>query len=227
MLRGLWVQRGKQFVKITFARQHSKEIINHDAPRLTPYFYREIRMRWLGLLLVLLLVPVTGCAVNTRASTYIVETKGPYKLDTGDTVRVTVYGDAELTNSYKIDDSGAVAFPLVGPVKVRGGTTDMAASRIAAALSNGFMRNPDVAVEVAEYRPFFIQGEVTNSGQFPYVYGMTVRAAISTAGGFRETADRGKVVVYRRQGDQMAKSSVDLDFPIYPGDTIVISERWL
>ena len=63
---------------------------------------------------------------------------------------------------------------------MRGGTTEQAASRLANALSNGFMRNPDVAVEVDQYRPFYIQGEVRNSGQFPYVYGMTVRAAIST-----------------------------------------------
>jgi polysaccharide export outer membrane protein len=183
-------------------------------------------MRWLGLFSLLLLVPVAGCAVNTRAATYLVETKGPYQLDTGDSVRVTVYGDAELSETYNVDDSGAVAFPLVGPVKVRGVTTSVAASRIAAALANGYMRNPDVAVEVAEYRPFFIQGEVTNNGQFPYVYGMTARAAISTAGGFRETADRGRVVVYRRQGDQMVKGTVDLDYPIYPGDTVVVLERW-
>ena len=88
------------------------------------------------------------------------------------------------------------------------------------------MRNPDVAVEVADYRPFFIQGAVKNAGQFPYVYGMTVRAAISTAGGFSDTADRNRAMVYRRQGDQMAKGTVDLDFPIFPGDTIVILERW-
>jgi polysaccharide export outer membrane protein len=89
------------------------------------------------------------------------------------------------------------------------------------------MRNPNVVVEVAEYRPFFIQGEVTTSGQFPYVYGMTVRAAISTAGGFKDTADRGSVTLYRRQGTQMMKTRVNLDFPIQPGDTVVVSERWL
>lgn len=182
-------------------------------------------MRWLQILTMVLVLPLAACA-TTRPATYLVETKGPYQLDTGDAVRVTVYGDAELTNTYRIDDSGAIAFPLVGPVPVRGGTTTVAASRIAAALANGYMRNPDVAVEMAEYRPFFIQGEIGTPGQFPYVYGMTVRAAISTAGGFTPTAERDSAVVYRRQGDQMAKGTVDLDFPIYPGDTIVIAERW-
>ncbi len=182
-------------------------------------------MRWLPILIVALASPLAGCA-TTSPATYLVETKGPYQLDTGDAVRVTVYGDAELSSTYRVGDSGAIAFPLVGPVQVRGQTTTGAAARLAAALAKGYMRNPDVAVEVAEYRPFFIQGEITNAGQFPYVYGMTVRAAISTAGGFSDTANRDEAVVYRRQGNEMAKGVVGLDFPIFPGDTIVIQERW-
>lgn len=182
-------------------------------------------MRWLPILIVALVPPLAGCA-TTSPATYLVETKGPYQLDTGDAVRVTVYGDAELSSTYRVDDAGSIAFPLVGPVQVRGSTTTGAASRLAAALANGFMRNPNVAVEVAEYRPFFIQGEISNAGQFPYVYGMTVRAAISTAGGFSDTANRDEAVVYRRQGNEMAKGTVGLDFPIFPGDTIVIQERW-
>ena len=182
-------------------------------------------MRWFPILTIILTLPLAACA-STRPATYLVETKGPYQLDTGDTVRVSVYGDQDLSNTYRVDDSGAIAFPLVGPVQVRGTTTKMAASRLAGALANGYMRSPDVAVEIAEYRPFFIQGEVDNAGQFAYVYGMTVRAAISTSGGFTDTADRSRAVVYRRQGDQMVKGNVELDFPIYPGDTIVILERW-
>lgn len=182
-------------------------------------------MRWLPVVALALILPLSACA-STRNAHYLVETKGPYTLDTGDAVRVTVYGDAELSTTYRVADNGAIAFPLVGPVAVRGQTTTAAASRIAGALSNGYMRDPDVAVEIEEYRPFFIQGEVTSSGQFPYVYGMTARAAISTAGGFTETADRNKVIVYRRQGNEMVRGVVDLDFPIYPGDTVVVSERW-
>jgi polysaccharide export outer membrane protein len=106
-------------------------------------------------------------------------------------------------------------------------TTQMAAANIAGALANGYMRNPDVAVEIDTYRPFFIQGAVKTAGQFTYVYGMTVRAAISTAGGYTETADRSRATIYRRQGKQMVKGTVSLDFPIFPGDTIVIAERWL
>lgn len=178
-------------------------------------------------LLLALLLPLTACAVNTRPATYLVETKGPYQLDTGDVVRVAVYGDATLSTTYQVDDSGAIALPLVGPVPARGRTTKELSAYIAEALARGYMRNPNVAVEVDQYRPFFIQGEVENAGQFPYVYGMTVRAAVSTAGGFTDTADRNRAIVYRRQDNQMVKGTVDLDFPIYPGDTVVVIDRWL
>lgn len=183
-------------------------------------------MRWLATLTVALMLPLAACATTTGPSTYLVDTKGPYTLDTGDTLRVAVYGDTEISTTYRVDDSGAISFPLVGSVQVRGQTAKGASDRVAAALAKGYMRNPNVSVEVAEYRPFFIQGEVRNSGQFPYVYGMSVRAAVSTAGGFTDTADRNRAVVYRRQGNQMVKGTVDLDFPIYPGDTVVLMERW-
>lgn len=184
-------------------------------------------MRWFRLLLLLLLIPLAGCALNARPSTYLVDVKGPYALDTGDVVRVTVYAEPELTKSYRVDDGGAISLPLVGAVKVRGLTTQMAAAAVTAALADGFIREPSVAIEIEQYRPFYIQGAVKNAGQFTYVYGMTVRAAISTAGGHSDTADRSKAIVYRRQGKEMVKGVVGLDFPLYPGDTIVISERWL
>lgn len=186
-------------------------------------------MRWLRFLLIAFVLPLalSACAMNGRPSTYLVETKGPYALDTGDTVRVTVYGEAELTKSYVVDDAGSLALPLIGSVNVRGKTTQMAAAEITAALAAGYIREPSVAVEIETYRPFFIQGAVKNGGQFPYVYGMSIRAAISTAGGFSDTADRSRAILYRRQGKEMVKGTVNLDFPVFPGDTIVVSERWL
>ncbi|HVY52522.1 MAG TPA: polysaccharide biosynthesis/export family protein [Devosia sp.] len=184
-------------------------------------------MRWLQLLLVLLLVPLAACSLNGKMSSYPVEASGPYTLDGGDVIAVAVYGDDSLSKTYKVDDTGTVSLPLVGPVPVRGLTVNQAAGAIAAALANGFMRNPNVAVQIDTYRPFYIQGAVKNGGQFAYVPGMTIRAAISTAGGYSDTANRSRATIYRRQGAQMIKSNVGLDFPIYPGDTIVIAERWL
>ncbi len=173
-----------------------------------------------------LAVLLAACSGGLRGA-YSVASGGPYLLDTGDAVRVTVYGEPDLSNSYRVDDGGYIAFPLTGPIAVRGTTTQIAASRLTAALAAGYLRNPNVAVEVTEYRPFFIQGEVGSPGQYPFVYGMTARAAISTAGGFTEIANRDHVLIYRLMSSgRMAKGSVNLDFPIYPGDTIVVEDRW-
>ena len=183
-------------------------------------------MRWLQFLLLLVLLPLGACSLNSVTS-YPTEHRGPYTLDGGDILRISVYGDESISKTYKVDDNGTLSFPLVGLVPVRGMTTAQAAGAIAAALANGFMRNPNVSVEIDTYRPFFIQGAVKNGGQFAYVPGMTVRAAVSTAGGYSDTANRNRVTIYRKRGDQMDKASVDLDFPIYPGDTLVVPERWL
>ena len=173
-----------------------------------------------------LAVFLAACSSGLHKS-YEVDTAGPYLLDTGDVVRVTVYGEDNLSNTYRVDDAGNISVPLTGPIEARGSTTQTVAARLTAALAAGYLRNPNVAVEVAEYRPFFIQGEVAGPGQYPFVYGMTARAAISTAGGFKETASRDHVLIYRPlPGNKMAKGSVDLDFPIEPGDTIVIEDRW-
>lgn len=191
----------------------------------------EIRMSFGTLFRVLVVVAFAGmlaaCSGGASVrSAYSVATGGPYLLDTDDVLRITVYGETDLSNTYRIDDRGYISFPLTGPIQVRGVTTQVVSSRLTAALANGYLRNPNVAVEVATYRPFFIQGEVKNPGVFAFVYGMTARAAISAAGGFSETANRDRVVIYRRQGAKMAKGSVDLDFPIYPGDTVVVEDRW-
>jgi polysaccharide export outer membrane protein len=184
-------------------------------------------MRWLQLCLLLVLLPLAACSLNGKTTTYPLEPRSVYTLGGGDMIRVKVYGDETVTGTYKVDDAGTVSMPLVGQLRVSGMTTAQTAAAIAAALANGFVRNPDVAVEIETYRPFFIQGAIKTGGQFPYVSGMTVRAAVSTAGGYSDTAQRQRATIYRKVGENMHKSVVDLDFPIFPGDTIVISERWL
>ena len=177
--------------------------------------------------IIVLFISISACAITPNSNNYLVETAGPYRLDTGDIIRVSVYGDKDLTGNFQVSDAGTISYPLVGQINARSFTTKQIAANITAALSNGYMRNPNVAVEIATYRPFFIQGEVTRSGQYPYVYGMTVRAAIAVAGGFSDVAERNKVVIYRKRGAEMIKGTVKLDFPIQPGDTIVILDRWL
>lgn len=152
--------------------------------------------------------------------------RGPYLLDTGDRLRVVVFGQEGLTNSYAVDATGAIAMPLIGLVPAAGRSTDMLARDIAVKLRGGFIREPSVSVEVETYRPFFIMGEVTAGGQFPFVAGMTAQNAIAIAGGFTPRANRWNIEVTRKVNGQLYRADVPLTHPLAPGDTVVVRERW-
>jgi polysaccharide export outer membrane protein len=149
-----------------------------------------------------------------------------YHLDAGDKLRVVVYGQEGLTNTYAIDAAGAITMPLIGPVPARGRTPSGLASEISAKLRSGFIRDPSVAVEVEAYRPFFILGEVAAPGQYPYVPNMTVETAIAIAGGFSPRAKRDVVTVTHTDGNGPGRYAVPLGTAISPGDTVFVSERW-
>ena len=149
-----------------------------------------------------------------------------YHLDAGDKLRVVVYGQEGLTNTYAIDASGMITMPLIGRVPARGRTPAGLAGDIAAKLRNGYIREPSVAVEVETYRPFFILGEVAAPGQYPYVPNMTVESAVAIAGGFSPRARRDFVTVTHTDGAGTARFMVPLGTPIGPGDTVQVGERW-
>ena len=150
----------------------------------------------------------------------------PYTLDSGDRMRIVVFGQEGLTNSYIVDVAGKIAMPLIGAVSARGLTTPQLARAIAERLRQGFIREPHVAIEVEAYRPFFILGEVTAPGQYPYVPNMTVETAVAIAGGFTPRAYRYDVEVSRSSSGVTARQKVPLIAPVRPGDTITVSERW-
>ncbi len=152
--------------------------------------------------------------------------QAPYTLDSGDRLRVVVFGQDGLTNSYVVDVSGDIAMPLIGSVAARGLTTDQLSSRIAGLLRQGYVRDPHVAVEVEAYRPFFILGEVTQPGQYPYVANMTVETAVAIAGGFTPRGYKREVVISRNYGNQAYRFKTPITAQIQPGDTIQVEERW-
>ena len=118
-----------------------------------------------------------------------------YRLDAGDKLRVVVYGQEGLTNTYAIDAGGSITMPLIGSVPARGRTPAGLAAEITAKLRNGYIREPSVAVEIEAYRPFFILGEVAAPGQYPYVPNMSVESAVAIAGGFSPRARRDSVTL--------------------------------
>ncbi|CAL80722.1 Conserved hypothetical protein; putative polysaccharide export protein [Bradyrhizobium sp. ORS 278] len=149
-----------------------------------------------------------------------------YHLDAGDKLRVVVYGQEGLTNTYAIDASGSITMPLIGSVPARGRTTAGLAAEIMAKLRNGYIREPSVAVEIEAYRPFFILGEVQAPGQYPYVPNMTVESAIAIAGGFSPRARRDIVTLTHTDAGGAARYEVPLGTSLRPGDTIQVGERW-
>ncbi len=149
-----------------------------------------------------------------------------YTLDSGDRLRVVVFGQDGITNSYTVDAGGNVNLPLIGAVPARGASTQQLAKSIADRLRQGYVREPHVTVEVETYRPFFILGEVTTPGQYPYVANMTVETAVAIAGGFSARASKKTVELTRNSTMQRMRGDVPLSYPLQPGDTIVVKERW-
>jgi polysaccharide biosynthesis/export protein len=149
-----------------------------------------------------------------------------YKLDAGDKLRVVVYGQEGLTNSYAIDAGGSITMPLIGAVPARGRTPAGLAAEITAKLRNGYIRDPSVAVEIESYRPFFILGEVAAPGQYPYVPNMSVESAVAIAGGFSPRARRDTVTLTHTDGSGSMRVVVPLGTAVSPGDTVLVGERW-
>jgi polysaccharide export outer membrane protein len=152
--------------------------------------------------------------------------EGPYTLDTGDKLRIVVFGQDALSNTYIVNAEGQVSLPLVGNVTARGMTTEQLASAVTSRLKQSYLRDPSVAVEVEVYRPFFVLGEVTYPGQYPFVPNMTIENAIAIAGGFTPRAYKDKITITRKVQGVPTRVTLPLRYPLHPGDTIEVGERW-
>ena len=168
-----------------------------------------------------------ACAPRYDGSEYtLAQPAGPYRLASGDRLRIIVFGQDNLSNIYAVDGSGRISMPLIDTVEAQGRTTQQLASAIEARLRGGYVREPKVSVEVETYRPFFVLGEVTASGQFPYVSGMTVQTAVAIAGGFSPRGQRNYAEITRQVDGQLVTATVPIPYPVQPGDTSVIKDRW-
>jgi polysaccharide biosynthesis/export protein len=169
--------------------------------------------------------PPAAAMAQAPAAEPVIE-EPAYLLDSGDKLRVVVFGQEGLSNSYSVDAAGMITMPLIGPVPARERTTTGLSRAIAEKLRNGYIREPHVAVEIEAYRPFFILGEVTAPGQYPYIANMTAETAIAIAGGFTPRAEKKSVEVSRSNERQLYRGKVPLAFQIRPGDTVLVRERW-
>lgn len=147
-----------------------------------------------------------------------------YRLGSSDVLKVTVFDETDLSGTFSVDGGGRIALPLIGEVRVGGLTLAEAEALIVARLADGYLKQPRVALEVANYRPFYILGEVRNPGEYDYAEGMTVMKAVALAGGFTYRADEDDVEI-TAAGASNAREA-DPSATIMPGDTIRIGERF-
>ncbi|MDE1145969.1 MAG: polysaccharide export protein [Azospirillaceae bacterium] len=150
-----------------------------------------------------------------------------YQLGPGDRVRITVFGQADLSGEYAVDGTGILSFPLVGQVHAGSLTAGQLGHTLESSLSPNYLKNPRVSVEVLSYRPFYILGEVKTPGSYAYVSGMSVLNAVALAGGFTYRA-RDDDFRLTRTGKDGKKTQVDADptTPVQPGDVITVRERY-
>jgi len=149
-----------------------------------------------------------------------------FRLSPGDRVKVATYGEVSLTGEYEVSPAGTIAFPLIGDVPANGMQTEELAHSIEGKLRDGYLLQPKVSVEVANFRPVYVLGEVNKPGEYPYTQGLTVRGAVAKANGFTYRANEKRVFLKRsgEAGEQVYPMTAD--FAVLPGDTIRFGERY-
>ena len=151
---------------------------------------------------------------------------GQYRLGPGDRLNVTVFGQPDMSGEFEIDGSGQVTLPLVGPIDSAGFSVRELSGRITRRLDEDFLVDPQISVEVLNYRPFYILGEVKSPGSYAYVAGISVRQAIAIAGGFtRRGSQSGAIVIRDTKAGRIKVPNTALDAAVLPGDTIEVERR--
>lgn len=149
-----------------------------------------------------------------------------YRLGIGDKLKVTVFGETDLSGTYEINGQGHVAIPLVGEIPAKGETMIEFRDAVARKLSSGYLKNPKVSVEILTYRPIYVHGEVRTGGEFPFKNGMKLRDVIAVAGGYTYRANQ-KYVLLLRDGDpREQRVPMPTELIVQPGDNIRIPERF-
>ena len=171
--------------------------------------------------------PAQAAPGRSTGQTAALKADDSYRLGSGDRVRITVFGQPELTGEYAVDGSGQMSYPLVGQIGAGGMTAHELEKALIGKLSPNYLKNPSISVEVLTYRPFYIVGEVRTPGSYPFVSGMTVLNAVALAGGFTYRARETSFYV-TRTGENGAKNKITAgaEATILPGDIITVRERY-
>lgn len=169
-------------------------------------------------------VALSACATPASAQPEHTGAAAEYRLGPGDQLRITVFNEQDLSGQYQVGSQGMISYPLIGDVHAAGLTIPEFTVALQTALQE-YIRAPNVSVEVANYRPFFILGEVQRPGTYPYSANLTVYNAVATAGGFTYRANRGRVFIRHANEAEERAYRIDSTTPVLPGDTVRIGER--
>ena len=148
-----------------------------------------------------------------------------YQLGTGDQIRISVFGQPDLSGQFVVDGTGSIAMPLIGTIQAQGKSTSELEQTIYDRLTDGYVRDPQVSAEVINYHPFYILGEVANPGEYPYTNNLSVLNAVASAGGFTYRANKRVVFIKSVDANQEVSVTLDSTATVQPGDTIRIGER--
>ncbi|WP_416898601.1 MAG: polysaccharide biosynthesis/export family protein [Minwuia sp.] len=147
-----------------------------------------------------------------------------YRLGAGDRLKITVYQEEDLSGEFEVSDTGEVSMPLIGGVDAAGRSIQELQDSIEAAFLDGYLRNPRVSVEVMNYRPFYVIGEVNEPGSYPYRSGLDVLTAVAMGGGFTFRADEDDIII-KRASDPENEIRARSTTKVLPGDVIRVDER--
>jgi protein involved in polysaccharide export with SLBB domain len=148
-----------------------------------------------------------------------------YVLGIGDKLRITVFNEPTLSGDFEISSTGTIAMPLISEVQAANRTVVQVQAAITQKLSDGYMKSPHVNLEVLNYRPFFIIGEVMKPGSYNFVNGMTVVNAVAMASGYTYRADKDEITL-KHGGMNGKEEKVNEMTPVQPGDVINVPERF-
>ncbi|MCJ8141381.1 polysaccharide export protein [Ancylobacter sp. A5.8] len=180
------------------------------------------------LLLAPAFIAISGCATVPSASSVPAgdqNAQTEYLLGTGDRLRVTVFNEPTLSGEFQVNASGIISMPLIGNIDAQGKSAHALETAIAQKLASGYMRDPRVNVEVLQYRPFYIIGEISKPGEYPYRNGMNIMSAVAVAGGFTYRANDQSVYIRRAGQTQEMSYPATTTTMVFPGDIVRIGER--
>jgi len=183
-------------------------------------------VRLVGAFAFALAVATAAFAQSTQTSAPV-STLSNYRLGSGDVISIQVLGEDDLKRErIRLSDAATISYPILGEIRLYGKTVAELETLIREGLTGRYLVNPQVTVTIIEYRSFFINGQVEKPGGYAYMPGLTVRKAVSLAGGFKERASKEKIFVIRDDDPNKTSKRVGQDETVHPGDIITVEESF-